>query len=228
MTDTLRSPGSYDRDTLYIDHLFIRTDNNPDTLPLSPSSLAAAGLTFDSIALSWNDNADNELGFFVERSPDGTSGWEQIGSSGPDAASFVDAGLPPGTTFFYRVQAFNFAGASEFTAIASASTTEANALHVAALESYTQSNRNRWDAFVAITVHDQNNFPVAGATVEGVWQNSSSSSCSTDDAGRCTVSNTRLKSSIASMGFSVTGITKTGYLYDASSNEDNSIVASSP
>jgi hypothetical protein len=51
--DTLRSPGSYDRDTLYIDHLFIRTDNEPDSLPFSPGSLAATGLTFDSIALDW-------------------------------------------------------------------------------------------------------------------------------------------------------------------------------
>ena len=99
---------------------------------------------------------------------------------------------------------------------------------MAALESYTQANRNRWDAFVTITVHDQNNASVAGASVNGIWTNGRSSSCTTDDVGQCTVSNTRLKTSIDSMGFSVTGIVKTGYLYDASRNVGNSIVASSP
>ena len=36
-TDTLRSAGSYDISTLYLDHLFIRTDNDPGSPPLNPS-----------------------------------------------------------------------------------------------------------------------------------------------------------------------------------------------
>ena len=228
VTDTLRSAGRYDQDTLYLDHLFIRTDNNPDSLPLSPSDLTATGVTLDSISLNWTDNADNELGYSIERSPDGINGWEQIGSTWPDAVSFTDTGLPPGATFQYRVQAFNSAGGSGFSNIAGASTAEADALHVAALDSDTNRNRNRWDALVTITVHDQNNNPVAGAAVEGLWESGRSSICVSDQAGQCGLSITRLRTSIASMGFSVTGLAKNGYLYDASSNVENSILTSSP
>ena len=228
VTDTLRSEGRYDRDTLYIDHLFIRTGYTQVSLPNSPSGLSASGLTFDAIALNWTDNAATELGFYIERSPDGVSGWEQVGYSGSDAVSFTDTGLPPGATFHYRVQAYNSAGVSGYSNIDIAGTAEADALHVAALDSYTELNRNRWNAFVTITVHDQNNTPVAGATVNGIWTSSSSSSCVSDAAGRCTVSDSKLKTSVTSTRFSVTGIAKNGYLYDASSNVANSIVAFTP
>ncbi|MGB6288852.1 MAG: hypothetical protein WBF36_01840 [Desulfobulbales bacterium] len=49
---------------------------SPGILPFIPGGFAATGLTFDTIALSWLDNADNELGFFIERLHDDTNGCE--------------------------------------------------------------------------------------------------------------------------------------------------------
>jgi hypothetical protein len=226
-TDTLRIPGTYDRGTLYLDHLFIRTDNEPGSLPLSPSNLAATAITSDSIALSWTDNADNELGFHIERSSDSTN-WVQIGSTGSDVVTFTDSGLAPGNTFYYKVQAFNATGSSGSTYPVSATTTEADALHVFALSSSTALNRSRWNATVTITVHDQTSAPLVGATVQGAWDTGGSSNCVTDVTGQCTVTKSRLKTTVANTSFSVTGLAKSGYIYDPGSNVETTIVVLSP
>ena len=225
--DTLRSPGSFERGALFVDHLIVRTDNYGGTPPAAPSILTASGAGYDTIVLSWNDNADNELGFIVERSADGAGGWEQVASVGPDAEAYNDTGLSPDSTYYYRVQAFNGVGFSDYSALAWATTGEANALHVAALESFVEISRKRWESFVAITVREQNENAVAGVTVEGLWDDGGTGSCVTDVAGQCTVS-TRLKSSTQSSGFSVTDLVKNGYIYDPASNADHSIVVTAP
>ncbi len=225
--DTLRSAGTFGKSTLYLDHLLIRTDNEPGSLPLAPSGLAATDATFDSITLSWTDNADNELGYYIERFSAG-AGWERVGSTGQDAGSFTDTGLVPGETFSYQVQAFNAAGVSDFTNMVNTGTTQGNSLHVADLDYNSEQSRNRWNAHAIITVHDQNNAPVDGVTVEGAWDTGKSSSCVTDSIGQCTVSNMRLKTSITSTSFSVTGLTQYGYIYDPASNVQNANTASRP
>jgi hypothetical protein len=72
------------------------------------------------IDLSWQDNATDETGFTVERSPDGST-WTIVTSSLPaDATSYADTGLSPGTTYLYRVKASNANGSSAYSNTASA------------------------------------------------------------------------------------------------------------
>ena len=63
------------------------------------------------IDLTWTDNASNETGFIVERSPDGSTNWTQVGTPAANATSFNDttAGLTMGTAYYYRVRAVNTA-----------------------------------------------------------------------------------------------------------------------
>ena len=227
MTDTLRSAGSYDKDTLYLDHLFIRTDNEPGSLPLSPSSLAATGISSDAITLSWTDNADNDLGFFIERSSDAIS-WEQIGNTGPDTVTFTDTGLPSGETFYYQVQAFNSSGVSGYTDVAGTTTAQAAIMYVGSMDQWAETNRRRWDGFVTITVRDPNGAPVVGATVEGSWDTGNTSNVVTDGNGQGTVSKSRIKTSIPSTTFSVTGLAQNGFIYNLASNVQSSIVVLQP
>lgn len=77
----------------------------PDA-PAIPSSLGATGFDTDTINLSWTDNADDEDGFSIERSPDGSTGWTEIATVGPDVTSYADNGLDADTTYSYRVRAF--------------------------------------------------------------------------------------------------------------------------
>ena len=47
--------------------------------PAAPSALTATAASPMQIDLSWTDNSDDESGFSIECSPDGTSGWSERG-----------------------------------------------------------------------------------------------------------------------------------------------------
>ena len=89
--------------------------------PAAPTSLTATTASSSQINLSWTDNANNENGFRVEQSTDGTN-FTQIATLGSNAVSFTVTGLSASTTYFYRVASFNGAGNSAFSNTASATT----------------------------------------------------------------------------------------------------------
>jgi len=89
--------------------------------PAAPTSLAAMTVSSSQINLTWTDNANNENGFKVEQSTDGTN-FTQIAMLGSNAVSFSVTGLSASTTYFYRVASFNDAGNSAFSNTASATT----------------------------------------------------------------------------------------------------------
>lgn len=88
----------------------------------APSNLLATASSSMQIDLGWKDNATNEDGFKVERSPDGVGSWNEIGSTSANIKTFSDTGLTPNTTYYYRVYAFNTGGNSSFSNVASATT----------------------------------------------------------------------------------------------------------
>jgi hypothetical protein len=75
----------------------------------------------EKINLSWQDNSNNEQGFKIERSLDGIT-FTQIDTVGADVTIYSDIGLNTGTTYYYRVRAYNSNGNSMYTNIASATT----------------------------------------------------------------------------------------------------------
>ena len=66
-----------------------------------PENLAAVAQ--DSTVLSWDDASDNEEGFIVERSLDGTA-WSEVGTAAADAVEYTD--LMCGDPHYYRVAAY--------------------------------------------------------------------------------------------------------------------------
>jgi hypothetical protein len=81
--------------------------------PASPTGLIAAAVSYSQINISWIDNSDNEVGFKIERSPDGAN-FTQIGAVGANVTSYSDAALSPATTYYYRVRAYNLTGDSGY------------------------------------------------------------------------------------------------------------------
>lgn len=74
---------------------------------LAPTGLAAAANSAGtSVSLTWTDNATGEDGYTVERKI-GAGAFTQMASLGPDSTSFTDTAASGGTTYTYRVTAFN-------------------------------------------------------------------------------------------------------------------------
>jgi hypothetical protein len=94
--------------------------------PAAPTGLTAAAVSRHDIALAWTDNADNEDGFKIERSFDG-SAFTEIATVGPNLTGHTDSGLDADTAAWYRVRAFNDAGHSDYSNVAGATTFPPNA-----------------------------------------------------------------------------------------------------
>lgn len=89
--------------------------------PAAPYDLALsqnAALPQSSLVLSWTDASSTESGFRVERSTNGST-FSQVGSTGVNVATFTDTGLTAGTLYYYRVRAYNGAGNSIYSNVAS-------------------------------------------------------------------------------------------------------------
>jgi phosphodiesterase/alkaline phosphatase D-like protein len=73
------------------------------------------------IQLNWTDQSSNEAGFYIERSPNGTT-FKQIATVGANITTFLNKGLTPSTNYFYRVRAYAGTTKSAYSNTASAIT----------------------------------------------------------------------------------------------------------
>jgi hypothetical protein len=78
-----------------------------------PSGLSAAA-TGGQVVLSWTDHASNETGFVVQRSDDGGSTWDDVGTASANATGYTDSTVDVGTAYKYRVKATGSAQDSSF------------------------------------------------------------------------------------------------------------------
>src|SRR5579864_2588121 len=78
-------------------------------LPAMATQVTATKYTFNSIRLTWKDNATNESGYHVLRSTDGVH-YSQIATLPAGAKSYLDKNLKYGTTYYYKVAAVDPAG----------------------------------------------------------------------------------------------------------------------
>jgi hypothetical protein len=84
--------------------------------PAAPTDLEAL-VVQDAlkIVILWQDNADDEASYAVERSLTGEGGpWSVRATLPPDSSDYSDGGLEDGVTYWYRVAAANGAGASGY------------------------------------------------------------------------------------------------------------------
>ncbi len=80
-------------------------------VPIAPAGLNVWATSATQVSLTWADKSHNESDFAIERSPDGTTGWIQIGAlTSPNITTGIDGSLTINTTYFYRIRAHNAAG----------------------------------------------------------------------------------------------------------------------
>ena len=91
------------------------TTTTPGLVPLAPANLRLVSTATTFLVISWN-NVANEQGFDVWRSPapPAAENWTRVGRTAANTLTFRNTGLTRGTSYLYRVQAFNAAGASAF------------------------------------------------------------------------------------------------------------------
>ncbi len=94
------------------------------TVPTAASALGAIALGATSVKLSWTDNAGNESGYRIERQT-GSGAWTQIDSVGTNITLYVDYSVVASTSYNYRVIAYNAAGPSGASNVASVTTPSA-------------------------------------------------------------------------------------------------------
>jgi hypothetical protein len=100
-------------------------------VPVAPSNLSAVADSSSQISISWLDNSNNESGFRIERSLNGSS-WSEIDTVASNINSYTDTGLSSETTYYYQVNAFNANGDSAYTNSTSATTDVAAAIFLSA------------------------------------------------------------------------------------------------
>ena len=113
-----------------LDALFLRengtiqdrfTITKPSPFPPAPRHLVALPTSATEINLTWDDAAENELGYSVERSTDGIN-FTAVLDLAANITSLLDASVSANTTYFYRVRGTNSIGVGDYSNIASATT----------------------------------------------------------------------------------------------------------
>ena len=94
------------------------TTPTPAATPAAPTNLKARA-KHGQVTLTWTDNANNETGFRVERSTNGTV-FSVIASPGANTANYKDSTTVRRQTYYYRVAARNNAGLSSYSNVVTA------------------------------------------------------------------------------------------------------------
>ena len=93
------------------------------SVPTAPASLTATAAGTNRINLAWTDTAGAVgAGFYVERALAFAGPWVQLDTLAAGVTSYANTNLYPGSTWYYRVRAYNAGGNSTNSNIASATT----------------------------------------------------------------------------------------------------------
>ena len=95
------------------DQMFNKIVTGCEGLP-GPTQLAGTLTAPTEATLTWNDNTEGELGYFLERKGGGSPFFQLYATIGPDTTEFIDEALEEGEVYTYRVQAFSDADTSAY------------------------------------------------------------------------------------------------------------------
>ncbi|MDH5446397.1 MAG: multicopper oxidase domain-containing protein [Gammaproteobacteria bacterium] len=185
----------------------------PATPPIAPTQLNAQA-SGTSIALTWLDNSNDETGFNIERSLDGTN-FAVLTTVNANTMAYTDTGLSANTTYSYRVNASNDAGNSAYTNVAGATTQDAPTVTSMQVGSVTLTTTNAGGGnkvgTATVVILDNLGNPVANAIVTGDFTGditeAGASGPATDTAGSTVINTTGTARGGVTLQFCVTSVT---------------------
>lgn len=83
----------------------------------APTALYATVASASQINLSWTDNTTYEINYYVYRSPNGSSSWTVIATLGTNVTTYSDTSRSVGTTYYYRVRAYDGTNYSTYSSV---------------------------------------------------------------------------------------------------------------
>ena len=97
-----------------------------------------------------------------------------------------------------------------------------NPFHIGDLDASASKSGKTWTAHVTIRVDNAAHAALSGVLVTGTWSNGATGtvSCTTTTAGTCTVQKAKIATTVASVRFTVTGASRSGFTYTPASNHD--------
>jgi subtilisin family serine protease len=87
--------------------------------PAAPANVQPTVISAGRVDLQWIDQSRDELGFAIERSKDGGSSYMLVDTVGANITTYSDRTARPGTSYLYRVAAYNPGGSSGYAIAAS-------------------------------------------------------------------------------------------------------------
>jgi extracellular elastinolytic metalloproteinase len=218
VADTNHTAGQRNLDTVYVDRMVIVTQTGTQTVG------TVTGVVRDSAT------TDRIVGATVSADTGQTTTTDGTGGYTLDNVPIGDRTIIAAATG-YTTQQQQTTVVENGTSTVDFNLVALPRMHIGALTgSTTPAASGRWNAIVTIRVVDTADAAVAGATVSGTWSAGATGSdtCATDATGVCSVTKTNLKSNVASVTWTVTGVTKTDYIYDASANTATVITVLKP
>ena len=221
VTDSNRTKGSRNTDTVIINKIKITSVGDPDDqFPVIKITSPSTGTTIDSedqlvLEATANDYEDGNISSSIKWSSDIDA---SIGTGANQVVTFKSAGTR-NITASVTDSAFQKSIAT-ITVIVD-DTPPATSMSPSIVGSSSLAGRGgKWQANASITVVDNNEDLVDNAIVTGSWSDgtSGSSSCETNDEGQCTVSKGGLKGNTSSVTFTITSISKSPLTYNANSD----------
>jgi hypothetical protein len=94
----------------------------PDPTVAAPTGLSAMAASTTGVELRWNDNANNESEYVIERDTSSAFASPNVTPIGENSTAYSVTGLSPGTQYFFRVRARNVTTVSAWSNVANATT----------------------------------------------------------------------------------------------------------
>jgi subtilisin len=237
LTATADDLGNAGKDNVYGYGLVDADEAAPAGPPDLDPPAQVTGLTITTVSssrldLSWNANSESDLNHYnVYRSTASGGTYELVGS--PTTNSYSDTGLTASTTYYYKVGAEDNAGneglLSEEAAGTTASAPPQPTMHIDSVDvalglKNAGPNKFYW-GIATVTIVDANGAPVAGATVYGHWEGSTTDSDSgtTGTGGTVSLTSDSVRNpATATFTFVVDNVVLNGWIYDSTANAGTS------
>jgi FtsP/CotA-like multicopper oxidase with cupredoxin domain len=142
--------------------------------PSAPSGLSAAAVSPTQVNLNWTDTSGNETGFTIQRAlvTGGVTGsFTAIDGVGANIRTYSDITVSPATTYAYRVIAFNTAGNSSPSNVATVTTLALGPTAPSNLTATALLNPNRIQLSWRDNSNNENNFQVWRSVNGGAFTN---------------------------------------------------------